>query len=233
MIETSPGSFQAWLALPGKLALDFARRVRKGAKADVSASGATRIAGSLNFKDKYAPDYPRVMIHAAQPRRMTDAGELEGLGLVAPPEELPPLPRLASPRMPAGRATPTHWPAHPRTAKAPAPTDPRRISWGFSVADTAAQLMHESTRAQEARHGKPYADHTAKNAAEAVKARQQPRQTSDRTRTPLSRSIGNGFSGPESRAPRLDCLTCMNACNTAIKQEGLRNCMAACKRGNS
>ena len=30
--------------------------------ADLTASGATKIAGSLNFKDKYAPDFPRVKI---------------------------------------------------------------------------------------------------------------------------------------------------------------------------
>ena len=55
-LETSPGNFQAWLALPGSEDKDFARRVRRGTGADATASGATRVAGSLNFKDKYAPD---------------------------------------------------------------------------------------------------------------------------------------------------------------------------------
>ena len=59
-LETSPGNFQAWLALPGSEDKDFARRLRKGTGADATASGATRVAGSLNFKDKYAPDFPRV-----------------------------------------------------------------------------------------------------------------------------------------------------------------------------
>jgi hypothetical protein len=54
-LETSPGNYQAWLALPGDHEKEFARRVRKGAGADLGASGATRIAGSLNFKEKYAP----------------------------------------------------------------------------------------------------------------------------------------------------------------------------------
>ena len=65
---------------------DFARRVRKGAGADTTASGATRVAGSLNFKDKYAPDFPRVAIHAADPGRKATPTELERLGLVAAPE---------------------------------------------------------------------------------------------------------------------------------------------------
>ena len=51
---------------------DFARRMRRGTGADATASGATRVAGSLNFKDKYAPDFPRVRIQAAQQGRMTD-----------------------------------------------------------------------------------------------------------------------------------------------------------------
>ena len=57
-LETSPGNYQAWLALPGTEDKDFARRLRKGTGADTTASGATRVAGSLNFKDKYAPNFP-------------------------------------------------------------------------------------------------------------------------------------------------------------------------------
>ena len=77
-LETSPGNFQAWLALPGSVNKDFARRLRKGTGADTTASGATRVAGSLNFKDKYAPNFPRVQIHAAQPGLRADADELNG-----------------------------------------------------------------------------------------------------------------------------------------------------------
>jgi hypothetical protein len=67
-LETSPGNFQAWVAIPaGGADKDFARRLRKGAGADDTASGATRVAGSLNFKDKYAPNFPRVQIAIASP----------------------------------------------------------------------------------------------------------------------------------------------------------------------
>jgi hypothetical protein len=52
-LETSAGNFQAWAALAEIADRDFARRLRKGTGADATASGATRVAGSLNFKDKY------------------------------------------------------------------------------------------------------------------------------------------------------------------------------------
>jgi RepB DNA-primase from phage plasmid len=46
-LQTSPGNFQAWVAMAGLDDNDFARRLRKGAGADPTASGATRVAGSL------------------------------------------------------------------------------------------------------------------------------------------------------------------------------------------
>jgi hypothetical protein len=181
LIETSPGSFQAWLALAGDHGKKFARRVRKGAGADLTASGATRVAGSLNFKDKYAPDFPRVAIRAAQ-QHTTSADELAQLGLVAAPDDFAPLP-------PALSASPYRWPSYADTLKgAPrnrAGDGPDRskadfvfamtcISWGFGIEATAARLMMESTKARE--EGKSYADGTARNAAVAVaKRRPTPR----------------------------------------------------------
>src|SRR5271169_3598789 len=90
ILKTSPANFQAWVATSGAEDKDFARRLRKGTGADATASGATRVAGSLNFKDKYAPDFPRVAIHAAQPGRLTTADQLDRLGLVAAPEIVAP-----------------------------------------------------------------------------------------------------------------------------------------------
>ena len=57
MVATSPGKFQAWLAVEAagiEYRKDFARRVRKAEtiRADRSASGATRIAGTANYKRK-------------------------------------------------------------------------------------------------------------------------------------------------------------------------------------
>src|SRR5262249_59034538 len=63
-LRTSPGNYQAWVAVADSDA-DFARRLRKGARADLSASGATRVSGSRNFKEKYAPAFPTVeTVHA-------------------------------------------------------------------------------------------------------------------------------------------------------------------------
>jgi hypothetical protein len=55
---TSPGNYQAWVAVSNAGDADFGRRLRKGVRADPTASGATRIAGSRNFKEKYSPDSP-------------------------------------------------------------------------------------------------------------------------------------------------------------------------------
>jgi hypothetical protein len=52
------------------------------------------------------------------------------------------------------------------------------ITWGWSVADTAARLMQERTKAQAS--GRPYVDLTARNAALAVeRRRQQPKRHLD------------------------------------------------------
>src|SRR5579863_9175613 len=97
-LETSPGNYQAWVAIPaGEADKDFARRLRKGAGADDTASGATRIAGSLNFKDKYAPNFPRVEITHSAPGLMASTDQLEALGLVAAPEKAAPAVHRVSP----------------------------------------------------------------------------------------------------------------------------------------
>jgi hypothetical protein len=188
-LETSPGNFQAWLAMqPSPGDQDFIRRLRKGACADPTASGATRVAGSLNFKDKYAPDFPRVAIRQANPGRLTTTAELEGLGLVAEPEAARPR------REPPARARPgpgnRKWPSYARCVDG-APlnhgeTGPdisradfvwcmTAITWGWSADETAARLIEESAKAQE--NGQGYATLTARNAAAAVQRReQQPRK---------------------------------------------------------
>ena len=73
-LETRPGNHQAWVAVSGLTtpedARDFARRLRKGAGADHSASGATRVARTTNYKRKYEPDCPTVRIGATSPGRI-------------------------------------------------------------------------------------------------------------------------------------------------------------------
>src|SRR5689334_23373887 len=63
---TSPANYQAWVALSDGDS-DFARRLRKGIGADLGASGAVRLAGTRNFKEKHAPVFPVVEIVASAP----------------------------------------------------------------------------------------------------------------------------------------------------------------------
>jgi hypothetical protein len=182
-LETSPGNYQAWVSIPaGQADKDFARRLRKGAGADDTASGATRVAGSLNFKDKYAPDFPTVKIAYSTPGLMTSTGQLESMGLVAAPEKpAPPILRLSS----LERVRTNKWPSYQRCVQ-DAPENHDRtgpdisradftwcmtaISWGHTIDATAAQLMEESSKARE--NGERYAQMTAENAAAAVERRE-------------------------------------------------------------
>jgi hypothetical protein len=187
ILETSPGNHQAWLALAGREDKEFARRVRRGTGADATASGATRIAGSRNFKDKYAPDYPVVAIRAAQPGRLTNAAELAALGLVAPPEEFAALPPTPPPaRVSCNRSWPSYAQAldgAPPDSEGQGPDRSRAdfvwcmtaITWGHTIEAVAERLIAESSKARSA--GKGYAAKTARNAAAAVerRRRQQPR----------------------------------------------------------
>jgi RepB DNA-primase from phage plasmid len=180
-LETSPGNFQAWLALPGREDKELARRVRRGSDADATASGATRIAGSRNFKDKYAPDFPHVMIRKARAGYRTNVGDLERLGLVAPPEEFAALPVAPARPIPGRNRT---WPNYAHALdRAPPDTEGRgpdrsladfvwcmtAITWGFNVAETAERLIAESSKARA--NGNSYAVTTARNAAHAVQRR--------------------------------------------------------------
>ena len=73
VLRTSPRNHQAWVAV-ADADEDFARRLRKGAGADSAASGATRVSGSINFKEKYAPTFPARRDGPCRPRQDGDAG---------------------------------------------------------------------------------------------------------------------------------------------------------------
>ena len=190
-LETSPGNYQAWLALPGTEDKDFARRLRKGTGADTTASGATRVAGSLNFKAKYAPNFPRVAIHAAHPGRQANVDQLEELGLVAEPEAVAQPLRIAPARVSSGGNR--RWPSYarcvdgaPLNSEGTGPDVSRAdfvfcmtaITWGWSVQEVAERLTEESAKARA--NGKAYAELTARNAAAAVNRRRpQPQRHRD------------------------------------------------------
>lgn len=53
---------------------------------DKSASHATRVAGTENFKPKYAPGFPTVAIVETHPGRIMTPEQLKALDLVAAPE---------------------------------------------------------------------------------------------------------------------------------------------------
>jgi hypothetical protein len=185
VLETSRGNFQAWVAIDkaeGREDPDFARRLRKGAGADPSASGATRVAGTVNFKRRYEPDFPLVAIAAGIEGRIMGREELEARGLVAAPEPAIPAPsaggggfsRRARGRWPSyqycvDRAPLAHGGDHPDISRADFAWCMTAIDWGWSVDDTAARLMEESGKAQE--NGEGYALATARNAAAAIERR--------------------------------------------------------------
>ena len=162
---------------------DFARRLRKGTGADPSASGATRISGSLNFKTKYAPAFPMVEITHAIAGKITTAEELASAGLVVPTEEAPRrVPNRVSPAHRAGKARrwpsyalcvqkapPVHQGERPDISRADFTWCMMAIDWGHSPEDTAARLMDVSVKAQE--NGEGYATTTAANAAAAIARR--------------------------------------------------------------
>ncbi len=186
VISTSPGNHQAWVAvgaLPSEEMKDFARRLRKGAGADLSASGATRVAGTGNFKRKYEPEFPTVAITQCTPGYIVTKEQLERMALVAAPEPVKKAPAFllrASNRRERGV-----WPSYERCLEsAPlnhaggAPDVSRAdftwcmvaSDWGWPVESIAQRLMLVSSKAKT--EGQRYAAITAENAAAAVEARQ-------------------------------------------------------------
>ena len=196
MHATSPGNHQAWIAVSGlpegrEASKEFMRRVRKAVGGnDKSASHATRVAGTENFKVKYGPDFPTVKIIEAHPGRVLTQEQLEAMGLVAAPE-----PEIAAPVFAARarqgksgqqRARSTKvWPDYARSLAGAPPSlqggGPDRsmadfawcmtaIDWGWSIEETAAKLLEVSEKARERARLKDegYALITAQNAAAAV-----------------------------------------------------------------
>jgi hypothetical protein len=114
--------------------------------------------GSLNFKDKYAPNFPTVQIAYSTRGPMTSADQLEGMGLVAQPEK-PPAPVFLLSNN--DRIRRDKWPSYLRCVNdAPLNRDKSgpdisradftwcmtAISWGHGIEETAARLMEESTK---------------------------------------------------------------------------------------
>lgn len=184
---TSPGNYQAWLAVDGVTgdANAFIRRVRKAVGgADKSASGATRIAGSENFKEKYSPNFPTVTIVEGAPGRIMTADRLQEMGLLAEPEPVvaPVTDFHATRKTYSGDRS---WPDYQRCLAGAPPngsgTGPDRsladYTWckfaaqrGWGIDEIAAELPNVSEKARERiRNRDPgYVTETAKNGAAAA-----------------------------------------------------------------
>jgi hypothetical protein len=183
IISTSPGNYQAWIAASGVGKLEskeFIRRVRKAVgSVDEAASGATRVAGSENFKEKYASAFPIVAITHAMPGRVMTEESLAQLELIAEPE---PMKQWTPPR--TSYDPRRIWPSYEKClAGAPlnsAGTGPDRskadftfakfsAQRGFTVEEIAAELPNVSTRARERLRNDPgYIKVTAQNGYDAA-----------------------------------------------------------------
>jgi len=184
VFQTSPANYQAWVAVEPGAPQDFRRRLIKGiGGVDKTASGSTRIAGSLNFKPDYAPTFPRVEITHTNAGNMTSMAALEQAGFVSRREEpSPALPAYTRRLTQSGNPSRKKWPSYqlcldgaPESKSRPG--NPRRsladftwcrtaYEWGWSVEAIAGRLMEISTKAQE--NGEAYAALTATRAAESV-----------------------------------------------------------------
>ncbi len=196
-LRTSPGNHQAWVAVSGlssgEDAKDFARRLRKGAGADPSASGATRVAGTTNYKRKYEPDFPTVAICDSSPGRIMTTAQLDALGLVAPlePEKTAAVLPLRPHRVSERGSRQRQWPDYQRCLVGAPPSKsgkgPDRSMadyfWckmaaqrNWSVEEIAVKLVEVSERAQERVRLKDegYVTITAQNAFDAA-VRERPR----------------------------------------------------------
>jgi len=178
VLETSAENFQAWAAVTDA-SPETIRRVKKAAGADLNASGATRLAGSYNFKSKYAPNYPRVRLRSIAPLHAVTVGDLDRAGFVASEEHTPRAPRHAPTYRRRHRLL--VWPSYARCLT-DAPSAKRHegrdrsaadfnfclisIDRGWTVEATANQLMVVSEKAKAT--GYNYALFTAKRAASVI-----------------------------------------------------------------
>jgi RepB DNA-primase from phage plasmid len=175
ILQTSPGNQQVWVAVEGGNR-DFARRLKIGTGADLTASGSVRVAGTFNYKRKYAPNFPVVRIEEAQPGHIVTRAELEGRGLVAPPPPKPEAP--ASPLRCSDQPSRLAWPSHERCLHEAMNRGRKRSSADFTFCciaidlfkrtpeETAAKLLEVSGKARE--NGEAYALDQAMSAAAKV-----------------------------------------------------------------
>ena len=169
-LETSPGNYQAWLAIEGA-SDDLVRRMVRSMDVDWNASRAVRVAGTPNCKPKYAPNFPAVRIHGLGPSvRLADVSDW-----MPPPAPVVPMPVVTVSKSPP-RAWPNYSMCLARAPKSSSGGKQRGMAdftfaciaadWGWSAEDIARKLMEVSTKAQE--NGAEYARKTAQWACDKV-----------------------------------------------------------------
>jgi hypothetical protein len=200
--ETSPRNFQAFLAFAGpppKAELEHIRyRLITATKADKGASGAGRLAGSLNVKEKHRrPDgsFPRVQLASVKHDHLASIDELDADGLLA---DLPITPPLSQTQSILATSTPplsaASRPQRRRVRRAPSYEhcigSVRRkeggeidrsavdylfavtcLDWGFSLEQTVNLLRLHSPKANE--RSDDYADRTVLRAHREITHRTQ------------------------------------------------------------
>ncbi len=190
VIETSANSFQAFVALNGlrdKNETDVVRRsLIKFSHADSGATGAARLAGSLNVKEKHRRldgSFPRVKLTKVTHGLILTPPELSANGLL---QDLPPAPPLrplpSSPKAKRRRA-----PIYAMAVTAVRPKEDGEVDrsavdfhyavvcldWGFSYEDTVRLLQANSPKA--AGRDDDYAERTVTNALRQYEARKASR----------------------------------------------------------
>lgn len=195
IFSTSTGNHQAWIAVSGHKGdtVDLCRRVRKALGAgDHSATGSTRLAGTENFKAKYAPEFPVVSIVHGAPGHVMTMEQLQQMNLLAEPEPVVIPPKRSVVHKPTTGHDRT-WPDYGRClAGAPmnsGGTGPDRsladftfakfaAQRGWSVEEITAELPNVSEKAREriVNRDPGYVTKTAENgAAAAARGRQRSR----------------------------------------------------------
>ncbi len=187
ILQTSAGNHQAWVAVTDVAVddvKDFARRLRKGTGADLTASGATRCAGTRNYKRKYEPEFPEVKILQAAPGRVASKAQLEHLGFLAAPEPVPVAAATPFRVSSAGRNWPDyqrcvlgapmkHGENKPDISRADFFWSMMSAQRGWNIPEIASRLMELSSKAQE--NGEHYAQLTAENAMAATERQRRSR----------------------------------------------------------
>lgn len=184
-LETSPGNYQLWIAAIG-ISDDDARELKYSTGADPHASGAVRLAGSINFKEQYAPHFPTVRVLQAAQGHLVTADKLRTAGYISQSEpaetQKPPLGSQI-------RLELAKWPDYARCLADAGPARSHKgqdrsqadfnfailaIERGFTEAEIAAEVMARSDKAKEKKgSGQAYAGYTARRAAEIVKTRKR------------------------------------------------------------